>query len=45
VLSLSDAEQEEVRATDPRAREILERCAGLTPDELLPLHGRLTELS
>jgi hypothetical protein len=45
VLSLSEAEQEEVRATDPRAREILERCAGLTPRELLPLHGRLTELS
>jgi hypothetical protein len=44
VLSLSDAEQEEVRATDPRAREILDRCAGLTPEELLPLHGRLTEL-
>jgi hydrogenase maturation protease len=42
VLSLSEAEQEEMRRTDPRAREILERCADLGPDELLPLHGRLT---
>jgi hypothetical protein len=43
VLSLTEAEQEEMRATDPRAREILERCARLRPEELLPLHGRLTE--
>jgi hypothetical protein len=42
VLSLSEAEQEEMRATDPRAREILERCAALRADELWPLHGRLT---
>jgi hypothetical protein len=42
VLSLTAEEQEEMRASDPRAREILERCAGLRPDELLPLHGRLT---
>jgi hypothetical protein len=45
VLSLSEAEQEEMRATDPRAREILERCAGLGRDELLPLHGRLSDLA
>jgi hypothetical protein len=42
VLSLTEAEQAELRATDPRAREILDRCAALGPDELLPLHGRLT---
>jgi hypothetical protein len=42
VLSLTPEEQEEMRATDPRAREILERCASLGPEELLPLHGRLT---
>jgi hydrogenase maturation protease len=42
VLSLTEAEQEEMRATDPRAREILERCEALRPDELLALHGRLT---
>jgi hydrogenase maturation protease len=45
VLSLSEAEQDEMRATDPRAREILERCAALGPEELLALHrGRLTGL-
>jgi hydrogenase maturation protease len=42
VLALTEAEQEEMRATDPRAREILERCASLGPEELLPLHGRFT---
>jgi hypothetical protein len=44
VLSLTEAEQEEMRATDPRAREILDRCAGLGPEEQLLLHGRLAEL-
>jgi hypothetical protein len=44
VLSLPEAEQEEMRATDPRAREILERCAALGPEELLPLHGVIREL-
>jgi hypothetical protein len=43
VLSLTEAEQEEMRATDPRAREILDRCAALGPDELLPLHGAIRE--
>jgi hypothetical protein len=44
VLSLTEAEQDEMRATDPRAREILDRCATLRPDELLPLHGAIREL-
>ena len=43
VLSLTEAEQEEMRATDPRAREILDRCAALGPDELLPLHGAIRD--
>jgi hypothetical protein len=43
VLSLTDAEQDEIRATDPRAREILERCASLGAEELLPLHGAIRE--
>jgi len=43
VLSMSEAEQEEMRATDPRVREILERCAALGPEELLPLHGAIRE--
>ncbi|MFC4006250.1 hypothetical protein ACFOY2_03380 [Nonomuraea purpurea] len=39
VLALSDQEQQEIRDGDPRAREILDRCAALTPDELMRLHG------
>jgi hypothetical protein len=41
ILSLTDAEKAEMRATDPRAREILERTEGLSRDELMRLHGRL----
>ncbi|WP_314173165.1 hypothetical protein [Streptomyces winkii] len=41
VLSLTPWEQEEARATDPRAREILDRCASLDPDDLAALHGTI----
>jgi hypothetical protein len=40
VLGLTDEEKAEVRASDPRARELLDRCEALTPEELLRLHGR-----
>jgi len=43
VLSLTEEEQAEMRATDPRAKEILDRCAGLGPAELLPLHGAIRD--
>ena len=43
MLSLTPDEQDEMRASDPRTREILERCRGLGPDELLPLHGVIRE--
>ena len=39
VLALTPEEQAEMRASDPRAREILDRCAALTPEELMRLHG------
>jgi hypothetical protein len=39
VLTLTDAEQREMRNGDPRARKILERTEGLTPDALLKAHG------
>jgi hypothetical protein len=45
VLSLTEAEQEEMRATDPRTREILERCGSLGAADLIPLHGRLRDLT
>ena len=43
VLALSDQEREEMRATDPRAREILQRCAALTPEQLRRLSGAVRE--
>ncbi len=39
ILALSDAEKEEMRATDPRAREMLERVESMTDAELARLHG------
>jgi hypothetical protein len=39
VLALTPEEQAEMRASDPRAREILDRCAALTPEDLMRLHG------
>jgi hypothetical protein len=43
ILSLTDAEKAEMRATDPRAREILERTEALTPEEIMRLHGTIRE--
>jgi hypothetical protein len=43
VLSLTEAEQREARASDPRAREIIDRCAALAPEDLMRLHGVLRE--
>lgn len=39
ILALTDAEKDEVRASDPRARELLERTEALTPEQLMRLHG------
>jgi hypothetical protein len=39
ILALTDEEQAEMAATDPRSREILERVHRLTPDQLMALHG------
>jgi hypothetical protein len=43
ILSLTDAEKAEMRATDPRAREILERAEALTPEEMARLHGTIRD--
>jgi hypothetical protein len=43
ILNLTDEEKEEMRASDPRAREILERCESLSPEELMNLHGAIRE--
>lgn len=39
ILTLTDEEKEEMRASDPRAREILTRCESLSQEELMNLHG------
>lgn len=39
-LALTDAEKAEMRATDPRTREILDRVESLSADQLMQLHGR-----
>lgn len=38
-LALTDAEKDEMRASDPRLRELLERVESLTPEQLMRLHG------
>jgi hypothetical protein len=39
ILALTDAERDEMRATDPRGRAILERVESMTAAELVRLHG------
>jgi hydrogenase maturation protease len=44
VLTLTDAEKEEMRNDDPRARKILERTETLTPEAMLKAHGVIRSL-
>jgi hypothetical protein len=43
ILSLTDTEKAEMRDTDPRAREILERTEALSEEELMRLHGTIRD--
>jgi hypothetical protein len=43
ILTLTDEEKEEMRASDPRGREILTRCESLSPEDLMNLHGAVRE--
>jgi hydrogenase maturation protease len=43
ILALTDEEKAEMAASDPRAREILERTEALTPEQLMGLHGTIRE--
>jgi hypothetical protein len=45
ILALTDEEKAEMRASDPRTREILERTEGLTPDQLMRLHGAIRDVA
>jgi hypothetical protein len=44
VLNLTDEEKVEMRASDPRGREILERCESLSPEELMKLNGTFRDI-
>lgn len=44
VLTLTDAEKEEMRNGDPRARKILERTEKLTSESMLKAHGVIRSL-
>jgi hypothetical protein len=44
ILALTDEEKAEMRASDPRAREILDRTTGLSGEQLMRLHGAIREL-
>jgi hypothetical protein len=45
VLTLTDAEKQEMREGDPRARRILERTESLTAESMLKSHGVIRSLS
>ncbi len=44
ILTLTDEEKAEMAASDPRAREILERTERLSPEQMMALHGTVREL-
>ena len=44
ILSLTDEEKAEMRDSDPRTREILERTENLSQEELMRLHGAIRDL-
>jgi hypothetical protein len=44
VLTLTDAEKQEMRTGDPRARKILERTEALTSEAMLKAHGIIRDL-
>jgi hypothetical protein len=39
VLTMTDTEKAEARATDPKAAEIIDRCDAMSADDLMRLHG------
>ena len=42
ILTLTDEEKRQARASDPRVKELLDRVEALTPEQLAALHGRGT---
>ena len=44
ILTLTDAEKDELRKSDQRARQLLERLENSPADHLMQLHGKIREL-
>jgi hypothetical protein len=44
VMTMTDEEKAEARATDPKAREIIDRCDAMSPEALQQLHGVLRDV-
>ncbi len=44
ILTLTEEEKAEMAASDPRAREILERTENLSPEQMLALHGTVRDV-
>ncbi|RDI61599.1 hypothetical protein [Nocardia pseudobrasiliensis] len=45
VMTLTDEEKRQARATDPRAAEIIDRCEAMSPQDWGQLHGTLRDPS
>lgn len=43
VMTMTDAEKEQARATDPRAAQIIDRCDAMSPEAMQRLHGVLRD--
>ncbi len=43
VLTMTDEEKAEARATDPKAREIIDRCEQMSPESMQQMHGILRD--
>ncbi|MFG1929791.1 hypothetical protein ACGFK1_03920 [Mycobacterium sp. NPDC048908] len=43
IMTMTDEEKAQARATDPRAAEIIDRCDAMSPEAMLDLHGVLRD--
>ncbi|MET9490679.1 hypothetical protein [Nocardia sp. NPDC006630] len=43
VMTMTDEEKAQARATDPRAAQIIDRCDAMTPESMQQLHGVLRD--
>ncbi|MFJ4918860.1 hypothetical protein [Streptomyces sp. NPDC088725] len=43
IMTMTEEEKAEARATDPRAREIIDRCDAMSPSDMQQLHGLLRD--